>query len=100
MSSVLTEIPPNAVPIATDDSAVSASYYVYNEFIEPKCVDSIFDIGTNIGQYPIGQSIENFIALIEKLEYAIHNSSQSGYEKIKGAEQMARVLLRRYESID
>jgi hypothetical protein len=97
ISSVLTQIPPNAVPIATGDSAVSASYSVYYEFIEPKCVDSTSGIGNNIGQYPIGQSMENFIALIEKLEYAIQNSSQSGYEKIKGAEQMARVLLRRYE---
>jgi len=95
ISSVLTQIPPNSVPIATADSAVSASYSVYYEFIEPKCVDSNYS--TNIGQYPSGQSIENFIALIEKLEYAIQNSSQSGYEKIKGAEQMARVLLRRYE---
>ncbi len=97
VSSVLTQIPPNTVPIATADSAVSASYSVYYEFIEPKCVDSTSGIGNNIGQYPIGQSMENFIALIEKLEYAIENSSQSGYEKIKGAEQMARVLLRRYE---
>jgi hypothetical protein len=96
ISSVLTQIPPNSVPIATADSAVSASYSVYYEFIEPKCVDSTSGIGNNIGQYPIGQSIENFIALIEKLEYAIQNSSQSGYEKIKGAEQMARVLLRRF----
>jgi hypothetical protein len=97
VSSVLTQIPPNAVPIATADSAVSASYSVYYEFIEPKCVDSTSGTGTNIGQYPNGQSIENFIAFIEKLEYAIENSSQSGYEKIKGAEQMARILLRRYE---
>ncbi len=95
ISSVLTQIPPNAVPIATSDSAVSASYSLYARYIEPKCVDSTSDI--NIGQYPSGQSIENFIALIEKLEYEVYNSSQSGYEKIKGAEQMARVLLRRYE---
>jgi hypothetical protein len=57
----------------------------------------MYGIGTNIGQYPSSQSIENIIVLIEKLEYAIHNSSQSGYEKIKGAELIARVLLRRYE---
>ncbi len=97
VSSVLTQIPPNAVPIDTSDSAVSASYSVYYDFIEPRCVDSSSGIGTNIGQYLSGQSIENFIALIEKLEYAVYNSSQSGYEKIKGAEQMARVILRRYE---
>ncbi len=95
VSTVLTQIPPDAVRIASSDSAVSAPLSVYIDIIEPKCVDSNYS--TNIGQYPSGQSIENFIALIEKLEYAILNSSQSGYEKIKGAEQMARVLLRRYE---
>ncbi len=95
ISSVLTQIPSNVVPIASSDSAVSAPLSVYYEFIKPKCVDS--NSGINIGQYPSGQSIENFIALIEKLEYEVYNSSQSGYEKIKGAEQMARVLLRRYE---
>jgi hypothetical protein len=97
ISTVLTQIPPNAVPIASSDSAVSAPLSVYTENIEPKCVDSTSGIGANIGQYPSGQSIENFIALIEKLEHEVYNSSQSGYDKIRGAEQMARVLLRRYE---
>jgi len=85
--------PLDSTPIVGGESSVSASLEIFREVIYPKCVDPVT---SNHNSYPSGQSIENFIALIERLENTIYESSDSSLAKLRGAEQTAKVILRRY----
>jgi hypothetical protein len=85
--------PLDSTPIVGGESSVSTSWKIFYEVIFPKCVNSVT---SDHNLYPSGQSIENFIALIEKLENRIYDTSDSSLAKLRGAEQTAKVILRRY----
>jgi len=64
------------------------------DVLSPKCLEQS---NNNYRSYTSGYSMENLIALIEKLESRLYNSTDTTLlNNIYGAEKLARILLRRY----
>ena len=75
-------------------SIVSASYRIYQSSLDPMCVSRT--IGQQGRIYPSGQSMENLIALIERLETMLSNDTDTNWRQHLGADNVAKLLLRRY----
>ena len=74
-------------------SVVSASYNTYKSIIDPYCVTPLK--GQQRNQFPTGQSMENLMALIERLELNLENSTDPNLRQHIGADNVAKLLLRR-----
>ncbi|CAG2116199.1 unnamed protein product, partial [Medioppia subpectinata] len=86
------QIMPNQ-PI-TDANQVGASPVFYTEVIAKQCID--VNQGVVGRSFPTGQSVESFISLVELLETLIYNGTDQALVQHMGAENVARLLLRRF----
>ncbi|CAG2179707.1 unnamed protein product, partial [Oppiella nova] len=81
--------------IIVDSNPVSASYDLYQTVIERECIAQ--NSQASRGRlWPVGQSIENFIAQVELLETLIHNGTDANLGQHRGADNVAKLLLRRF----
>ena len=78
-------------------SVVSASYNTYKSIIDPYCVT--VTTGQQQIQFATGQSMENLISLIERLELNLENSTDQNLRQHIGADNVAKLFLRRYSFI-
>lgn len=75
-----------------DHNPVSASDYIYDAEIKPYCVDRT---SGNPNVFATGQSVENFIALVERMELLLANNTDNNLRAHIGADNVAKLLLRR-----
>lgn len=98
ISCVLSQLQTGRTPIGTRSiSAVSASIEVYNSTVVSYCPNTP---NYYYRSFPSSHSIEHFIALVERLENALANTTDRTLAYNRGAEKVAGLLLRRYLIID
>ena len=75
-----------------DHNPISAHQNIYESEIRPYCVDRS---SGNPNVFATGQSVENFIALVERLEILLANNTDTNLRNHVGADNVAKLLLRR-----
>ncbi|XP_054165656.1 uncharacterized protein LOC128963183 [Oppia nitens] len=76
------------------DNIISATYNLYDTVIKRDCIQRTGGIGGRV--FPIGQSVETFISMVDTLEQLLENTTDQNLQQHIGADNVAKLLLRRF----